>query len=690
MQSVCAEDAEKNGATLLDDATSESVGSCSSAEQVKLLLEEYRAQVHPLVIEWPRPPRCTLKHLNEEHVAQDAESRNHHPIRFPIFEKGKIRVPGLPSYTPRPGPLPAQIGTPPKDYCAYEIRNDIEYHPESPKLEDARIRPANSQDLLIDRYHGNDARRSNPPDLKLEGLRTSISLPDQYVHYGMGSSSFEPPPYQMQSAPADMQNFAHVPWTGLAGQVGSQQAGHRYPSQESYCSQSSGNGPGQAAGYFGSGSNSWGGQQPGYRYQSESSLRSLSESVTPLQPCMPVPPTFDNQSAVRNPSFLTQSHEVPREKFYPVASNYSIAGYGSGSFPNGLRSHSITMKQTETPGITGQSQQHYASTQPSLAPSRQSTPTPSSGPTSVAQQAPGFCSLSRTASRNSSRVVLPGFSESSYGTEAPTFATANDFSRCYDALTHELGPLWPRHGTGGGSDPALEANHDLLLQSRMDHANKKTVARGLATTRNKRTYPMLSASNGQHQDHQSHIPKHGILPVSGKFSPPKPRMKGKRAATVLDRYNRGGLSQNRTFENMTTNGFMEPPLAGPPSLFNEVDKKHSEEHQLPKVVFPADQEPQHPRGDSYDQMSSSASQTSTASNFSDDFILKDGGTSRQKKKARVAVAKKAKRRAKKETDNAGIVKKENDGHTTKNAQNAAEARAARVNQRSSGKIEAEA
>lgn len=690
MQSVCAEDANKNGATLRDHAKSNSVGSSSSTEQVNLLLEECRAQAHPLVIEWPRPPRCTLTHLNEEHVAQHAESRNHHPVRFPVFEKGTIHPKGLPSYTPRPGPFPAQIGTTPRDFCAYEIRNDIEYHPDPPSLEDARIQSAESQDLHNDRYLSDNARYLHPPDLDAEALRTSISLPDQHVPYGMGNGTFEPTPYPTQSAPADMQTFTHVPWTEVAGKVGSQQPGYRYSSQESYYSQSSGNGPYQAAAYFGSSPNTYGGQQHGYERQPESSLRCSSEPVRPQKSSMPALPTFVNQSAFRNPWYPPPPQGVLREKFYPVASNYSNRGYDSGSFTNGVRSQSTAVKKIETPGITGQSQQNYASTHPSPAPSRQLTPNPYSGATSVAQQASGSGPLSGAASWQSSCVLLPGFSASGHGTEAPTFATADDFSRSYDDLIRAQGPLFPRHGTGLGNDPALEANYSLSLQSQNDHANHTTIAPGVATgpLRNKKNYPILSAPGGKFQDQRScTFPKHGKQPFSGNFSPPKPRMKGKHAANVLNRYNRWGLSQNRASEAMTTGGFMEPLPAGPHLMFNGSDKKDCEQHQIPQVVFPADEALQHLRKGSYDQLSSSPSQASTASNFSDDFILKDARTGRKKAKGNVAGAKKAKRGAKKETDTTNVVKSENDGHTTKNAQNATEARAARVNRRSSVRTE---
>ena len=225
----------------------------------------------------------------------------------------------------------------------------------------------------------------------------------------------------------------------------------------------------------------------------------------------------------------------------------------------------------------------------------------------------------------------------------------------------------------------MEANHRLFLQSKMQYDNDNTVVSGPATgpACGEKTYPMLSASHGESQNQRSDSwPKQGKQPFNGQFSPPKPRMEGKTAAKVLDRYNRAGSSQNRAPESVTTGGFMEHPSSGPPSLSNV------------KVVFPVQKSAGPARGESSDQISSSPSPISTASNFSDDFILNDSGKSKKKNakvKARKVKAAGIKRGAAKETD---AVKKVAVEEIAKNERDSADARAARIKRRSSGKIEA--
>jgi hypothetical protein len=227
----------------------------------------------------------------------------------------------------------------------------------------------------------------------------------------------------------------------------------------------------------------------------------------------------------------------------------------------------------------------------------------------------------------------------------------------------------------------MEANHQLFLQSQKQHGNDNTVVSGPATgpARGKKTYPMLSASHGEPQNQRSDSwPRREKQPFNGQFSPPKPRMEGKTAAKVLDRYTRAGSSQNRAPESATTGGSMEHPLSGPTSLSSV------------KVVLPVQKSAGPARRESCDQISSSPSPISTASNFSDDFILNDSGKSKKKNikvKARKVEAAGIKHGAAKETD---AVKKVPIEEIAKNEQDSADARAARIKRRSSGKIAAEA
>lgn len=660
------------------------MGSCTSTEQVEQLLEAYQAQAYPLVVEWSKPPRCALLHLNENQIAEDAESRNHQPVRFPTFEKGEEHAEGLPSYTPRPGPFPAQIGRPPSSaYCAYEICNDIEYHPESPNLEEARIRPAESQALHDERYHGNIASRAQALAAKIAPLQTSISLPNQNMRYDSGSNFFEPALYHMQSAPAHMQSFAQSPWTGMPVGIGSQQPAKRHSSQETYRSHSSDKAPYQAANYFGSGSYNPGGQPSRHAYQSQSLLRSSSNPMRLQQYDMPPLSSFSHQSAVRYPSHAPQPQEIVPSDTPARRSSYQFGGLGVGNFPDCPQVNTGATEENEFIDVSSQSQRYHAS-QPTPGPSRQPTPKQYSRSSGAAQQPSGSYPPSRTASRQSSRVLLPGFSAGYHGTEAPTFDTANEFSQSFDMLARGLDPAWPSNGSGAGRDPALEVNQPLSRQSQMHYANHYTMPPNPATgpTRGNKICPRLSAHHGQSQNQPSYNrSRPGQHPFSGQFSPPKPRMRGKYAVKVLDRYNCGGLSPSRTSESATIDGLQEPLSSGTSSLFNEVSKGLSEEYH--RVVFPAHQHTGPPPTHSSDQESSSPGPKSTASNFSDDFILKDSGTSKKKAKAK-AKAKTAKRGAAKDTD---AVRSSEE--STKNGQDLVNNRTARAKRRSNGNIETE-
>jgi hypothetical protein len=672
---------EKNDSKCHKHAKSESVGSCSSTEQIKQLLDEYTAKAHPLVIEWPRPPRCTLIHLNEEYVAKDAESRNHHPVLFVSFEKDEEHTKGLPSYTPRPGPFPAQIGKPPStDHCAYEIRNDIEYYPESPSLEDARIRPAESQTLHDERYHGNNSSHIKATAAKEEAMHTSMSLPDQSMQYdGMRQSDlFEPNSRPMQSAPAHIQSFSQVSWAGRTGSGDCQQPG-RHASQESYRSQPSGQASYQGTNYFGSGSYRRGEQQSGSLYQPPSPLRSSSGPVRPYKYHGPALSPFRSQFAVRHPSYPPQPQGVvpanpsPRVPSFPYG-NGDLENFG---FPTGSEMNFDAMKESEILRFTAQSQQYHYSHQPTMDPSRLPTPNQYLGSNSSSMQTSDPYPPSRPASHQSAHVLLPGFSYLEPGNTGLAMENANAFSQSFDALARQLGPEWANHDSA--RDPALDANYDRLFHSQSQYANANKVVPGprASPVRGRKPHLVPSASQGQSRalwsDNRS---KQGKRPLNGQFSPPKPRMDGKNVVKVLDRYARSGSQQSQGPESATTGGVMEQAPSGSPSLSNV------------KVAFPAKQ-----NAGSARRESPTPSADSTASNFSDDFILQDGGgkSKSQKRKAKIN-AKKAKagagkRGAAMETD---AVKKVAAEEVVKNERDAADARAARVMRRSSGKVGVEA
>jgi hypothetical protein len=370
---------------------SESVGSCTPTAQINHLLNEYQAHLHPFVIEWPEPPRCTLIHLNEKSVSQDARSRNHEPIQFTAFAKGKEHSEGLPSYTPRPGPFPAQIGSPPSvAYCAYEIHDDMEYNHHSPKLEDARIYESVASQMSAShnaRYGSAGPVIDAAPSMQgsfvdKENLHTSTSLPGMGFDHGHADSDLRPSAYPIQSAPAHVQSFDPALQTGKDGVVGIEQGGKRSFREETYSPKAFGNTPYLGTSYFGA--STFGDQTPRSPCGSLSFARSASGPTSTIQSSLVSSPPFTNHAAVRNPSYPPPPQDVVPQSASYGHSNTHFHGPSPRTFSNGpFEVNTDAMKESEILTMRAQLEQYRASSIPSQSASHWPIPNKPSRSSSV-------------------------------------------------------------------------------------------------------------------------------------------------------------------------------------------------------------------------------------------------------------------------------------------------------------------
>lgn len=548
------------------------MGSCTPTAQINHLLKEYKAHLRPFVIEWPEPSRCALNHLNENLVSQDARSRNHKPVQFAAFIKGKEYSEGLPSYTPRPGPFPAQIGSPPSvAYCAYEIHDDIEYNPDSPKLENARVQvpmalPAQASHNA--RY-GNGGRVIDAvPGLQglfvdKDNLRTSVLLSGTGLDHGDPSGA-----YLIQSAPANIQSFDPPPWTGNYGFVSAGKSGQRSFTQDTYNPQAFGHAPHQTTGYFGA--SAVNDQMPRNWYGLQSFAGSANNS-TSANHSSPVSPPFADHAPVRrrHPSCpLPPQDVVPRSGSFGQ-SNVYIRGSSprtSSNSPPGVNTDATNESEIMRMGTQSQ-HHHHSSTSPQVGSGVIHSSSGKSHGNPLYPQ-------SKLSTDQEDRIVPLGFNRPEHGIPAPTFATAGNFTQSYQKAIR-------------GRDPALEANFMEDMHNSMQRAtpfagspsvaphvtsgqdfppgneyrmqslsfngpksNQTAKPRGARSQKpNMRTITQQPSTwNPQAvQAPQSQVLRNATVPpFSGQFSPPKPRRKGQSAATVLDRYSRGGLVQGPT------------------------------------------------------------------------------------------------------------------------------------------------
>jgi hypothetical protein len=593
---------------------SESVGFCTPTAQINHLLNEYQTHLHPFVIKWPEPPRCTLIHLNENSVSQDARSRNHEPIKFTAFVKGKERNEGLPSYTPRPGPFPAQIGSPPSvTYCAYEIHDDIEYNPHSPKLEDARIYEPVA--LQMSASHNARYGRAGPVIDTATGLQgsfvdkddlhTSMSLPRMGFDHDHAESDLHPSAYPIQSAPAHVQSFDPAPQTGNDGCVGIEQVGKRSFSQETYTPKAFGNAPFLGTSYFGS--STFSDRTPRSPYGSLSFARSANGPTSTYQSSLVSPPPFTDHAAVRHPSYPPPPQEVVPQCASYGHSKTHFHGPSPWTFSNGpFEVNTDAMKESEILAMRAQSEQYRASSISSQSRSRWPTQNQLSRSSSVSLRGASLHPPPGTSSHDSSRTLIPGFSGARHGTLAPTFSTADEFTQSFEIVARgdparegnyrrwlemrrDVQTTTELHGSSlvalnaiGSQD--VPATHESRTQSLNFEGSQSSEARSY---RHPRKYQANMRPNTQRnsrwnpnagQSPQIYRPRNGREPpISGQFSPPKPRRKGQSAANVIDRYNRIGFVRGPT-----RGGYAYPRFYSSP----QQDVQSSEEGTAPRFKMP--------------------------------------------------------------------------------------------------------